>query len=637
MLQHAYKMIHAFKHIMTRFCHSYLKMFIVGSFFAMTSLHASAQNRSFDFTTGDTVTLTNAGSALSNRTTFTLEFWAKFTNVSGTINLVDFTGGADAGGLILNSGKLTVDLECDFGCLTESNVLSLSTGTWYHIAVVFDNGTWDFYVDGVAQGINVLDQGARSSVPNYTGFGVTNLVFGLQNSGVVDDFVGSIDDIRMWSSARTQVQIQNNRSIELVGNESGLLGYWKLNEASGTTVNDSQTNSSMLTGTSSGIGYNATGAFVTDSVAPTVSSITASTANGTYKVGDVISVQVNFDEAVLVTGIPQLTLETGTTDRTINYASGSNSSTLTFNYTVQSGDTSADLDYVATNSLMLNSGTIRDAASNNATLTLPSPGAANSLGANKSIVIDGVAPTVSSVTSSTANGTYKIGDSISIQVDFSEAVTVTGTPQFTLETGATDRTANYASGSGTSTLTFNYTIQSGDTSSDLDYVATNSLALNSGTIRDAATNNATLTLASPGAANSLGNNKALVVDGIVPSVTSTAPSGGAVSTDTSVDFTVNFSESVSNISTDDFSLGTTGGATGTIVSVSAGSGSSVNVTVSGITGNGTIKLNLNASTNISDAAGNADPAAYTSGSTHTVAIPTAPYAPTIGAATAGIG
>lgn len=637
MLQHAYKMIHAFKHIMTRFCHSYLKMFIVGSFFAMTSLYASAQNRSFDFTTGDTVTLTNAGSALSNRTTFTLEFWAKFTNVSGTINLVDFTGGADAGGLIFNSSKLTVDLECDFGCMTESNVLSLSTGTWYHIAVVFDNGTWDFYVDGVAQGINVLDQGARSSVPNYTGFGVTNLVFGLQNLGAVDDFVGSIDDIRMWSSARTQVQIQNNRSIELVGNESGLLGYWKLNEASGTTVNDSQTNSSMLTGTSSGIGYNATGAFVTDSVAPTVSSITASTANGTYKVGDVISVEVNFDEAVLVTGTPQLTLETGTTDRTINYASGSNSSTLTFNYTVQSGDTSADLDYVATNSLMLNSGTIRDAASNNATLTLPSPGTANSLGANRNIIIDGVAPTVSSVNASTADGTYKLGDIISIQVNLSEVVSVTGTPQLTLDTGTTDRTIDYASGSGSSTLTFNYTIQSGDTSSDLDYAATNSLALNSGTIRDAATNNATLTLASPGAANSLGNNKAIVVDGAVPFVNSTVPDGGAVSTDTSVGFTVQFSESVSNISTDDFALGTTGTATGTISSVSANSGSSVTVTVSGIIGNGTIKLNLNGSTNISDAAGNSASAAYTSGLTHTVAIPTAPDAPTIGTATAGDG
>ncbi len=374
-----------------------------------------------------------------------------------------------------------------------------------------------------------------------------------------------------------------------------------------------------------------------DVTSPTVTSVSASTANGTYKTGDSISIQVNFDENVTVTGTPQLTLETGTSDRTVNYSSGSGTSTLTFNYTVQAGDTSLDLDYVATNSLTLNGGDIEDASANNATLTLASPGAANSLGANKSIVVDGVAPTVGGVTASTANGTYKTGDSISVQVNFDESVTVTGTPQLTLETGATDRTINYSSGSGSSTLTFNYTVQSADNSSDLDYVATNALALNSGTIRDAAGNNATLTLASPGAANSLGNNKALVIDGVTPAVTSTAPVGGAVSTDTSVDFTVNFSESVTGISTDDFALGTTGGATGTIASVSANSGSSVTVTVSSISGNGTIKINLNGSTNISDAAGNSGPAAYTSGTTHTVAIPTAPDAPTIGAATAGDG
>ena len=254
MHQPAYKAIHAVKNLIVRFWHSYWTILIVGSLFAMTSLGANAQNRSYDFTANDTVTLTNAASALSNRTTFTLEFWAQFTNVSGIINLVDITGGNDAGGLILNAGKLTVDLACDFGCLTESNALSLSAGTWYHIAVVFDNGTWDFYVDGVAQGINVLDQGAINVVPDYAGSSVTNLLFGMQNHPSVDDFVGSIDDIRLWSSARTQTQIQNNRSMELVGNETGLLGYWKLNETSGTTVNDSQTNSSSLTGTSSGIG-----------------------------------------------------------------------------------------------------------------------------------------------------------------------------------------------------------------------------------------------------------------------------------------------------------------------------------------------------------------------------------------------
>ena len=68
---------------------------------------------------------------------------------------------------------------------------------------------------------------------------------------------------------------------------------------------------------------------------------------------------------------------------------------------------------------------------------------------------------VTNVTSSTANGTYKPGDAISIQVTFSEAVTVTGTPQLTLETGASDAVVNYASGSGTTTLTFTYTVARG--------------------------------------------------------------------------------------------------------------------------------------------------------------------------------
>jgi hypothetical protein len=373
-----------------------------------------------------------------------------------------------------------------------------------------------------------------------------------------------------------------------------------------------------------------------DSTPPTVTSISSSTLNGTYKVGSPISIQVIFSENVIVaSGTPQLTLETGTTDRTINYTGGTNSSTLTFTYTVQAGDVSADLDYTTTNALTLNGSTIRDGAGNNAILTLASPGAANSLGNNKALVIDGLLPTVTSVNSVTANGTYKIGDVISVQINFSETVTVTGTPQLTLETGATDRTISYASGSGTSTLTFSYTVQAGDNSNDLDYVATTSLALGGGTIRDDAANNATLTLATPGQPGSLGANKNFVIDGVVPSVTSTAPVGGALSTDTSVDFTVNFSETVSNISTDDFALGGTGSATGTIASVSALSGTAVDVTVSGITGNGTIKLNVNASTNIADAAGNSGVAAYTSGTTHTVAIPTPPDAPTIGTATAG--
>ena len=122
--------------------------------------------------------------------------------------------------------------------------------------------------------------------------------------------------------------------------------------------------------------------------------------------GATIAVEVTFDEAVTVTGTPQLTLETGASDAVVDYASGSGTTTLTFSYTIGAGDTAADLDYVATTSLALNGGTITDAATNAATLTLATPGAAGSLGFNKALVVDTTAPTVTNVTSSTADGTY---------------------------------------------------------------------------------------------------------------------------------------------------------------------------------------------------------------------------------------
>ena len=140
-----------------------------------------------------------------------------------------------------------------------------------------------------------------------------------------------------------------------------------------------------------------------------------------------------------MTGTPQLTLETGTNDAVVDYSgSGSGSNALTFNYTVAAGHSVSDLDYVSTSALALNGGTIKDVAGNAIVLTLASPSATNSLGDNKDFVIDGIVPTVASVSSTITDGTYKTNDVIPILITFSEAVTVTGTPQLTLETGTND-------------------------------------------------------------------------------------------------------------------------------------------------------------------------------------------------------
>ena len=91
----------------------------------------------------------------------------------------------------------------------------------------------------------------------------------------------------------------------------------------------------------------------------------------------------------------------------------------------------------------LNTALIQDAAGNNATLTLAGVGATNSLGANKALVIDNIVSTVTAVTSTKANGSYKQGDLIPITATFSEAMAVTGIPQITLETGSSDAVVNY--------------------------------------------------------------------------------------------------------------------------------------------------------------------------------------------------
>ncbi|WP_408096395.1 putative Ig domain-containing protein [Peredibacter sp. HCB2-198] len=129
---------------------------------------------------------------------------------------------------------------------------------------------------------------------------------------------------------------------------------------------------------------------VQDTVGPKVINVSSLLADDTYHLGTTVSVQVTFDEPVVVTGTPRILLETGFVDRYATYVSGSGSANLTFNYVVQSDDFSSDLDVAATpGAIELNSGTLADVSTNNATLTLPVGSALNSLATNKNIVVSG--------------------------------------------------------------------------------------------------------------------------------------------------------------------------------------------------------------------------------------------------------
>ena len=132
---------------------------------------------------------------------------------------------------------------------------------------------------------------------------------------------------------------------------------------------------------------------VIDTTDPSASSVTSSAASGTYGLGTVFSITVNFSTVVAVTGTPELALNSG---GTASYSSGSGSKGLVFSYTVSAGNAATALDYSSTSALSLNGGTIVQAGlmggTNNASLTLPTLGAGSSLSPGKTIVIDTTDP-----------------------------------------------------------------------------------------------------------------------------------------------------------------------------------------------------------------------------------------------------
>lgn len=115
--------------------------------------------------------------------------------------------------------------------------------TWIRAAVTWDGATKTakFYYNGIligsATGTNV---GSLNNADSDVCIGTS-----YTSSGSSID--GLMDDARMWSTVRTQAQIQANMNTQLVGNESGLQAYYKLNN----NYNDSTSNGNNLTAANS--------------------------------------------------------------------------------------------------------------------------------------------------------------------------------------------------------------------------------------------------------------------------------------------------------------------------------------------------------------------------------------------------
>ena len=213
-------------------------------------------------------------------------------------------------------------------------------------------------------------------------------------------------------------------------------------------------------------------------------ALAITSSSGTYTTDDVLEVTVTFDKAIVVTGTPKLTVKVGTADKTATCArkgsTGEDAKKLVCSYTIADGDEDTDGVSVEANKLTLPSGaSIKDASDVAATLTH------EALGAQSAHKVDAKAPTVTGLSVSStpaAAGTYTAGETIRVEVTFSETVTVTvgsgDTISLALKVGAATKTAACAThSSDNKKLVCSYTVASGDADADGVSVDSGSLTL----------------------------------------------------------------------------------------------------------------------------------------------------------------
>lgn len=170
--------------------------------------------------------------------------------------------------------------------------------------------------------------------------------------------------------------------------------------------------------------------------------------------------------------------------------------------------------------------------------------------------VDTTGPSVVSV-SMPEDGTYALGEELVFTVNFDEAVTVAtagSTPRLGIVIGSQTVYADYVSGTGTTALSFRYTVQAGQL--DANGITVLSLEAHGGVLNDSAGNDAALAL------QNIGSTAGVQVDGIAPALTITS-SNSSLKIDESATITFTFSEDP-GMSFDASSVVVSGGTLGPI-------------------------------------------------------------------------
>lgn len=172
----------------------------------------------------------------------TLEAWIypqqRQSKWTGIFSCIYDTGATESGYGLLLDGKTGIQ----FGlALSSSNrILYLSSkahsirfNAWQHIAATFDGEQMQVYVNGVLKATKSASSAGICYKPE------NDLLIGMyRDNNQTYPFMGMIAEVRLWNLVRSPADLLSNHQQRLRGDEPGLVGYWPLNEGTGTTLHD---------------------------------------------------------------------------------------------------------------------------------------------------------------------------------------------------------------------------------------------------------------------------------------------------------------------------------------------------------------------------------------------------------------
>jgi len=195
---------------------------------------------SVSFDGSDDYASVTQNSAINISGNITLSAWINRTPTSGynAIFTKRQVGGSMNYQFTINNGNGQVGLGHSGGSWVYNTTTTLSTSTWYHVAVTVSSGTAQFYIDGVAK-------------DSFTGISITATTQDLIIGATVgyNYFGGNIDEASIFNSALSSSNITTiyNNGVPTDISSLSPVGWWRMGDGteagSGTTIYDMSSNS----------------------------------------------------------------------------------------------------------------------------------------------------------------------------------------------------------------------------------------------------------------------------------------------------------------------------------------------------------------------------------------------------------